>query len=54
VPPGSYTLVAWHKSAGFFRRKVVVTATGVTHVEFIIPLMEPDTYVGVASSGHLC
>src|SRR6516165_6146456 len=24
VPPGQYTLVAWHKSAGFFRKLIVV------------------------------
>ncbi len=26
VPPGTYTIVAWHKSAGFFRKKIEVTA----------------------------
>src|SRR5579871_796760 len=26
VPPGEYTLVAWHKSAGFFRRKILIQA----------------------------
>src|SRR5580692_8047674 len=24
VPPGKYTLVAWHKAAGFFRKQIVI------------------------------
>jgi plastocyanin len=44
VPPGTYTLVAWHKSAGFFRRQIRVTEAGGAHVEFVIPLMEPDLH----------
>ncbi len=40
VPPGEYTLVAWHKAAGFFRRKIVVQ-TGHDNVEdFFIPIEE--------------
>lgn len=54
VPPGTYTLVAWHKTAGFFRRQVRVTEPGGAHVEFIIPLMEPDlrTPETAGSAGH--
>ena len=26
LPPGTYTVVAWHKSAGFFRKTIEVTA----------------------------
>ena len=38
VPPGTYTIVAWHRAAGFFRKTLRVTeATGVT-VDFTIPL----------------
>lgn len=40
VPPGTYTIVAWHKSAGFFRKKIEVTADRNTSVEFAIPLDE--------------
>lgn len=40
VPPGKYTIVAWHKAAGFFRQTVVVTAGSDEHVEFLIPLDE--------------
>jgi len=40
VPPGKYTIVAWHKAAGFFRQPVVVAAGRDEHVEFLIPLDE--------------
>ena len=35
--PGTYTIVAWHRAAGFFRKTVRVTDRGVENVEFIIP-----------------
>ena len=38
VPPGHYTLVAWHKSAGYFRQSIDVTADQSTKVDFFIPL----------------
>jgi len=39
VPPGEYTIVAWHKAAGFFRRSVVVTQhQGAHKMDFLIPL----------------
>lgn len=38
VPPGHYTLVAWHKSAGYFRKPVDVTADQTTNADFFIPL----------------
>jgi plastocyanin len=41
LPPGSYTMVAWHKSAGSFRKTVEVAAGADTPVEFFIPLGEP-------------
>jgi plastocyanin len=42
VPPGNYTLVFWHKTAGFFRRKIAVAADAVT-VNFTIPVSEEDS-----------
>ncbi|QOY88135.1 hypothetical protein [Paludibaculum fermentans] len=42
VPAGEYTLVAWHKTAGFFRQKVQVSETGTVKVQFSIPL-GPET-----------
>ena len=38
VPPGRYTIVAWHKAAGFFRQQVDVTSDGTRHIEFLIPI----------------
>jgi plastocyanin len=38
VPPGHYTLVAWHKSAGFFRKSVDVGPEHITTADFLIPL----------------
>ena len=40
VPPGKYTIVAWHKAAGFFRRTVVIEAGRDERVEFLIPIDE--------------
>jgi plastocyanin len=40
VPAGKYTIVAWHKEAGFFRETVQLTAGGNEQVEFLIPLEE--------------
>jgi plastocyanin len=40
VPPGKYTIVAWHKTAGFFRKTIQVSGSGHAHVEFYIPLDE--------------
>lgn len=38
VPPGQYTLVAWHQSAGFFRKTVVVEGGRDATADFFIPL----------------
>jgi len=38
VPPGEYTIVAWHKAAGFFRRQIVVSAGQSAGADFLIPL----------------
>jgi len=38
VPPGRYTIVAWHKSAGFFRRSIVVEDGRDTVADFFIPI----------------
>jgi len=40
VPPGSYTVVAWHKTAGFFRQTIQVQANRINRLEFFIPLEE--------------
>lgn len=38
VPPGQYTVVAWHKSAGFFRKTITVEAGRGASASFFIPL----------------
>jgi plastocyanin len=38
VPPGKYTVVAWHKAAGTFRKTVEVSAQSGGQVTFLIPL----------------
>jgi plastocyanin len=59
VPPGKYTIVAWHKAAGFFREPVEVRANAgrdgsargdSAKVEFVIPLAEDGTAIPHESS----
>jgi plastocyanin len=38
VPPGQYTLVAWHKAAGYFRRPIVVETGRPVVADFFIPI----------------
>jgi plastocyanin len=38
VPPGQYTVVAWHKSAGFFRKSITVENGHDAIVDFFIPI----------------
>jgi plastocyanin len=38
VPPGQYTVVAWHKAAGFFRRPIVIEAGHAATADFFIPI----------------
>jgi plastocyanin len=38
VPPGQYTLVAWHKTAGFFRKTIAVENGHVSTADFLIPI----------------
>lgn len=40
VPPGKYTIVAWHKSAGFFRKSIVVESGHNSIADFFIPIGE--------------
>jgi plastocyanin len=41
VPPGRYTIVAWHKAAGFFRKSIVIEAGHDTVADFFIPIDAP-------------
>jgi plastocyanin len=38
VPPGQYTVVAWHKAAGFFRKPIVVGEGSGAVADFFIPV----------------
>jgi plastocyanin len=39
VPAGEYTVVAWHKTAGFFRQRATVSENQAAEVRFLIPLL---------------
>src|SRR3984957_4858211 len=38
IPPGQYTPVAWHKSAGFYRKSIVIEEGHGQSVDFLIPI----------------
>jgi plastocyanin len=40
VPPGKYTLVAWHKAAGFIRKSIVVEAGKDVSADFLMPITD--------------
>jgi plastocyanin len=40
LPPGSYYVTVWHRSAGFFRRKVKVSGDGALNMILEIPVQE--------------
>ena len=42
IPPGTYHVVTWHMSAGFFRRQVQVPAIGVVNLDMKIPVRSED------------
>jgi len=50
IPPGNYELVAWHRFAGFFRRRVAVNRDETVTVDLQIPLHE--SYPVLASADH--
>jgi plastocyanin len=50
VPPGTYTIVAWHKTAGTFRQTVKVGENGFSGITFNIPL--PAEEPKVTSENH--
>jgi plastocyanin len=48
VPPGNYTIVAWHKTAGFFRQPIRILENHPATVQFFIPLEATETIKTVA------
>ncbi len=41
VPKGSYTVVAWHRTAGIFRKQLDVGEQGDARISFVIPYVAP-------------
>jgi plastocyanin len=52
VTPGTYTIVAWHKAAGFFSERVEVSPDRAATVQFIIPLAEDGTVTSHEAMSH--
>ena len=52
VPPGKYTLVAWHKAAGFFRKQITVESGHAASADFLIPI-DVDTGKSVAATAPM-
>jgi Carboxypeptidase regulatory-like domain len=48
VPPGTYTVVAWHKTAGTFLKTVTVSDARDSEVNFTLPYVEPTDVKHVA------
>lgn len=48
VPPGTYTVVAWHKTTGFIRKQITVTEGEDPVVDFLVPI-DPEA---ASSGGH--
>ncbi|HEY1340055.1 MAG TPA: carboxypeptidase regulatory-like domain-containing protein [Bryobacteraceae bacterium] len=42
LPPGTYTITAWHRAAGFFHQTIRVTDGAAAAVTFTIPLGDPE------------
>jgi plastocyanin len=53
VPPGQYTLVAWHRSAGFFRKTIVVDKDHNSVADFFIPLDADSNQDAMAKQGPM-
>lgn len=52
LPPGIYTVVAWHKSAGFIRKQVQVFEGRDSAVNFLVPV-EPKPSGGDSDMTHM-
>jgi len=52
VPPGNYELVAWHRTAGFFRRHITVRSHETVTVNLTIPLQTEEATLSAPGSGR--
>jgi plastocyanin len=51
VPPGKYTVVAWHKSAGFSRKSIVIESGHDSVADFFIPISaDPEENTSATTS----
>jgi plastocyanin len=53
VPPGQYTVVAWHKAAGFFRKTIVVGPGHDAVADFFIPIGDDSEQKASVKSGSM-
>jgi plastocyanin len=44
IPPGTYQVVVWHKSAGLFRKRIQVAAGAGAKVEMEIPIQSSESH----------
>lgn len=52
VPPGKYSVAAWHKTAGTFHKTIEVTAGQNSEINFFVPLPEVSEGVAPGHAGH--
>jgi plastocyanin len=52
VPPGKYSVVAWHKTAGTFHKTIEVTAGQNSEINFFVPLPEISGGEAPVHAGH--
>ena len=48
VPPGKYTVVAWHKTAGTFKQTVTISGDQALPIRFLIPFTDDQASQAVA------
>lgn len=54
VAPGTYTIVAWHKAAGFIRREIRVTGAHENVANFLVPIDPAGIVAGAKQeSAHM-
>jgi len=52
VPPGRYTVVAWHKTGGTFRKTVEVANDRDSEIDFFVPLTDLGGPDAATHAGH--
>jgi plastocyanin len=52
VPPGQYTAVAWHKSAGFFRKTIQIEPGDNPSLGFFIPFGDAPAQISAGNAVH--